>query len=128
MIKNDKICIVMIICIFIIGIAGSVFVLRKSDGKKAIITRDGQELYRLDLTEYKKPYEIEIKSEEGTNRVLIENGRIRMSYADCPDNTCVKMGWLNSESMPIVCLPHHIVIKFTDDTDSPDGVAGLKGD
>ena len=80
--KNDRIFIGIFICIFIIGIAGSVFVLRKSDGKEVIITRDGQELYRLDLTKYEKPYEIEIKSEEGTNKVLIENGRIRMSYAD----------------------------------------------
>ena len=126
--KNDRIFIGIFICIFIIGIAGSVFVLRKSDGKEVIITRDGQELYRLDLTKYEKPYEIEIKGEEGTNKVLIENGRIRMSYADCPDNTCVKMGWLKSKAMPVVCLPHHIVINFSDDSDSPDGVTGLQGD
>ncbi|MBQ2093605.1 MAG: NusG domain II-containing protein, partial [Ruminococcus sp.] len=32
--------------------------------------------------------------------------------AECPDKTCVNMGWLSSASMPIVCLPNHLVIEF----------------
>ena len=45
---------------------------------------------------------------------LHDVGKIRVSEADCPDKTCVRMGWLNSAAMPVVCLPHHLVIGFAD--------------
>ena len=39
-------------------------------------------------------------------------------YADCPDQTCVEMGYL--ENLPIVCLPNYLTISYseTDNIDS----------
>ena len=51
------------------------------------------------------------------NTVEIKDHKIHVKDADCPDQTCVKMGWLSSSSMPIVCLPHKMVIEFTDGSD-----------
>jgi hypothetical protein len=45
---------------------------------------------------------------------LIEDGEICVSSAECPDKTCVKMGKLRSESLPIVCLPNHLIIRFAE--------------
>ena len=52
----------------------------------------------------------------------IKDRQIRVKDADCPDKTCVGMGWLSSSSMPIVCLPHKLVIQFTDDTGDVDAL------
>ena len=48
----------------------------------------------------------------GWNDVTIRDGSICISDADCPDQTCVKTGLLRSESLPIVCLPHKLVIRL----------------
>ncbi len=122
--KKDRIWIGVFICLLVAGIAGSVFMYRKSDKKTVVIMQDKKELYRINLEDYTKPHEIEIKYGDGINRILIENGQIRVVYADCPDNTCVKMGNLSSDAMPIACLPHHLIIKYADDDNLPDGITG----
>lgn len=45
-----------------------------------------------------------------------------MLEAECPDKTCVHMGWLSSGAMPIVCLPNHLSIEFADSSDNLDEV------
>lgn len=127
--KNDRIWIGTFICILICGIAGTVCIYTKmhnTAGNTVVITKEGKELYRLNLFDYTQPYEINIKDDNGTNRVLIENGRIRMEYADCPDKTCVKTGWLDRNAVPIVCLPHKVVIRYVNDSDLPDGMTGVQ--
>lgn len=64
---------------------------------------------------------IEVEYEGRTNQIQVENGKIRVSKADCPDNTCVHMGWLDS-AVPIVCLPNHLIIRFTEIPDEIDGI------
>lgn len=53
-----------------------------------------------------------IGDETGGNTLRIEPGRICVVRADCPDQTCVNMGWLSHGAMPVVCLPHRIVIRL----------------
>ena len=55
-----------------------------------------------------------VKTDAGENVIEIKDGKIRVKSADCPDQTCVRMGWLSSAAMPIVCLPHDLVITFAD--------------
>lgn len=120
--KNIKIWFVLFAVILAVGIIGSVLALQKSESNIVEIVQDGEVLYRLDLSAYKESETIEIECNGGKNTVLIENGKICMSHADCPDQTCVNMGWLQSSSLPIVCLPHHLVIQFADHSDAVDGV------
>lgn len=120
--KNMKIWLVLFAVILAVGIIGSVFVLQKPESNIVEIVQDGEVLYRLDLSEHKETETIEIAYEGGKNTILIENGQICMSHADCPDQTCVKMGWLKSASLPIVCLPHHLVIQYAENSDTVDGV------
>ena len=76
------------------------------------IIRDGEVLYQLDLAQ-EKDRMIEIEYDGRLNIVEIKEHQIRMADAECPDKTCVQMGWLDS-SLPIVCLPNHLVIQFSD--------------
>lgn len=121
--KNIKIWLVLFAVVLAVGIIGSVFVLQKPESSFVEIVQDGEVIYRLDLSEYKEAETIEIAYDGGKNTVLIENGQICMSHADCPDQTCVKMGWLKSASLPIVCLPHHLVIQYAESNDTVDGIA-----
>lgn len=120
--KSTKIWFVLLAIILAIGIIGSVLAFQKSESSIVEIVQDGELLYRLDLSAYKEREIIEIAYNGGKNTVLIESGKICMSHADCPDQTCVKMGWLRSSALPIVCLPHHLVIQFADHSDAVDGV------
>ena len=51
-------------------------------------------------------------SDGGVNRIEVEPGRLRVAAADCPDRICVSQGWLSDQSVPIVCLPHRLIIKL----------------
>ena len=79
------------------------------------IVRDGEVLYELDLAK-EEDRMIEIEYEGNRNIVEIKDHQIRVSDAGCPDKCCAKMGWLNSP-VPIVCLPNHLVIRYSDRND-----------
>jgi hypothetical protein len=87
------------------------------------IKRDGEILYSFDLSSAKdKTFKIPYGN--SSNTIEIKDGRIRVHSAECPDKTCVNTGWLSSASMPIVCLPNHLVIEFSDsDPTEVDAVA-----
>lgn len=85
------------------------------------IVQDGKLLYTFDLTSA-EDQTLEIEYKGRINTVQIEKGRIRMLDADCPDQICVHMGWLDSSKMPIVCLPNHLVIEYADLEDEVDTV------
>ncbi len=111
---NKKIRILLILTALIVGFGavGTWFVLRPSESRMVEIVQDSTVLYVIDL-ETAENQEIIITSPEGnTNTVAIRNGEIRISDAQCPDHTCVNMGVLYSESLPIVCLPNKLIIRF----------------
>lgn len=82
------------------------------------IVQDNAVLYRIDLQQSEDQV-IEIEYEGRTNTIEIVNHQIHIVAAQCPDNTCVNMGWLDS-SAPIVCLPNHLVIRFTNTNETID--------
>ncbi|MGI6069966.1 MAG: NusG domain II-containing protein [Blautia sp.] len=65
-----------------------------------------------------------------TNICEIKNGRVRMIWANCPDQLCIHQKELDEKGQgSIICLPNKVVIEVTDkagtDTgNGPDAVAG----
>ncbi len=115
MTKGVKICLAAAVLIFVVALAAMLYLRIPSDSTWVTITQDGKVLYTIDLAD-EQTQKIRIDSPDGGyNIVEIGQGNtIRISEADCPDKTCVKTGVL-SDSVPIVCLPHKLVIKFTDE-------------
>ena len=107
--------------VFLLGIAGSAGLLLAPHGTKVNIVQDGTVLYTFDLA-MAKDQTLEIEYEGRINTVQIENGKIRMLEAECPDKTCVHMGWLRSSAMPIVCLPNHLSIEYVGTDEDVDAV------
>ena len=92
----------------------------RTDHPVAAITLDGEVLDEIDLTQVQEPYSFPVTGKDGlTNTVLVEPGRIRVEKADCPDQICVHMDWL--EAAPIVCLPNRLSIQYADG----ESVSGL---
>lgn len=103
---------IIIAAVFLVSAAVSALFFFGGGRRVAEIYVDG-ELYRtvdLDLVSGRESFTVE--TEKGVNVIEVERGRIRVSDADCPDKVCVGTGWLSGGDMPIVCLPHGLVIRL----------------
>ena len=82
--------------------------LTRAKGGEAVVTVDGAVVAVLPLSE-----DAELTVGEGQgflNVVEVENGRVRVSDADCPDRLCVRQGWIGYNGESIVCLPHKLTV------------------
>ena len=80
-------------------------------GSVAVITQDGKELQRIDLSKVKNSYTIRVDHPDGGyNIILVEKGRISVTEASCPDKICIRQGKITDSSKPIVCLPNKMMI------------------
>lgn len=96
-------------------------------GTVAVITQDGQELWRIDLDKVEEAYTLRVDSGEGAyNLVLVERGRISITEASCPDKVCIHQGEISNSLTPIVCLPNKVVVAIASSEHelSADAVAG----
>ena len=60
----------------------------------------------------------------GSNTIVVQDGRICVSHATCPDQVCVNQGWVNTDATPIVCLPNQLVIQVKGGEQDLDAAAG----
>jgi len=118
-VKNKKIMIIIIIIIIILifCVIYTVRSFRKPSGKHVLIIQDNQIIYNLDL-ETAEDQEIRINYQNHYNMIKIQNHEICISEADCPDQTCIRTGVLKSETLPIVCLPHKLIIRYAEEGES----------
>jgi len=103
------ICVVLSICLWVIP---------RSGGSVANVYVDGEKVYSVDIDKVTEPFEKVIETPYGTNTLAIEKGRIRVVEADCQGRDCVKAGWLTHTGQPLVCLPHHLVVRVEGEDDN----------
>ena len=116
-----KILIVICVVIFLLGVGGSLFVLFTGAKTTVNVFCDGELIESIDL-KASPDREMIVEFEGRTNTIEIKDGKIRVIDADCPDHTCIRMGYLENAAMPIVCLPNRLVITFADDASGVDAV------
>ena len=104
--------------IFLGGIGGMLWNLTRSHGRQVEILQDGKILYTLDLAQA-EDQTFTVTYGGRTNEIEIRDHQIRVKAADCPDQICVHMDWL--EAAPIVCLPNRLSIQYADG----EGASGL---
>ena len=78
-----------------------------------IIEVAGEEIVRLPLSE-NTTYSID--QEDMHNLIVIEDGSVYMSEADCPSQNCVRQGKITQVGVPIVCLPHQVIVMIVEGT------------
>ena len=92
--------------------AGAVWFLAPRSGTVAAVYVDGELYGTYDLAAAVIPYEVTVTTEKGYNTLRIAHGTICVAEADCPGQDCVRQGEIHDSLLPIVCLPHRIVIEI----------------
>ena len=117
--KND---ILLIACIFVaICVAALILLLSKKAGDTVVVTVDGALFgeYRLD-----EDRTVKIRSQDGINVLVIEDGQAFVLDASCPDGICAQHRPILHDGESIICLPNKVVITVTSRrSDAPDIVA-----
>lgn len=121
---KTKTWIIIISFVFAVSLACSLVISRRpADTSLVEVVQDGQVIRELDLAAVESEYSFVVESENGTNTVTVQPGRICISEADCPDRTCVSQGWLKNSSMPIICMPHRLIIRRAEKGSDYDAIA-----
>ncbi len=82
----------------------------------ARILSGGQEVAVVDLSQ---DQEFTVAEK---NTVTVQNGKIAVTWAECPDHYCMKRGYCDGGA-PIVCLPNKLTIEFLGEQ-TVDGAVG----
>lgn len=83
--------------------------LLQREGAYVLVSVDGEQQGRYPLS---GDAEIEIRSKEHYNLLVIKNGAASVTEADCPDKLCVNMGEIRYNGQSIICLPHKTVVEI----------------
>ena len=49
---------------------------------------------------------------QGTNILNIQDGKVWISEANCPNHDCVKQGTISMNGEMLVCLPHRVTVSI----------------
>ena len=79
--------------------------LRQDQARFAEITSKGEPVKTVDLL-IDQEFTV-----DGKNTVTVKDGKIAVTWADCPDHYCMKRGYCD-RGTDIVCLPNRLVISF----------------
>lgn len=110
--RKTRICIIVFAAVVITGLICYALISSSAGGTVAVISVDGEEYERIDLSKVTESYDIEISTRYGHNTVHVAPGAISVTAADCPDKVCVNQGELRGGGIPIACVPHRLVIQI----------------
>ena len=122
--RNGKIILLVLLAAAGLSVAAVAARRGETDHPVARITWDGEVVEEIELDQVGRSYSFTLENQEGANTISVENGRIRVSWADCPDQVCVDQGWISDGTAPIVCLPHRLVIEIVGGGSAFDAAAG----
>ncbi len=88
---------------------GATLLLSRQPATHAQIYSGGKLLCTLDLS---IDQELTVPQGTGFNTVIVNDGKIAVTAASCPDGICMRRGWCD-QGLAIVCLPNKMEIRFT---------------
>ena len=106
----------------------AVYFQRKPAGRIANIYQDGVCIRSIDLEAVTEGYSFSVTDTAGhENLVEVEPGRICVGEANCPDQVCVRTGWISDGAKPIVCLPARLTIQLEETSGREPEIDGVVG-
>ena len=89
------------------------------------VIKNNEVIKTIDLSKVKESYEFEVKGDnEESNTIKVENTGVSIISASCKDKICIHTGKIKDSSLPIVCLPNKLIIKFESTKESEDNIDG----
>ena len=120
--KSTKFWVVVILAV-LAGAIGTLTYLqsRQVEGSMVRVMQDGEIVDTFSLEEpvcrrYESP-------RGGFNVVTVEDGKVSVTEADCPDQVCVHHAATDVSGDPIVCLPNLLVVEVYGSAAEIDGVS-----
>ncbi len=111
--KNiNKHIILGLLMLILISITASYLINQRYAGDNMVleISKDGELIEQIDLSTVTNK-QIKITSQDGHyNTVEIKDGQARVKEADCPNQICVKTGWLSRPGHTSFCAPNRLMI------------------
>lgn len=119
--RNTAVLILLLLLISAVGLLVR-YMQGQKTGAYAVITKSGEVLYRLPLSGERQ---LTVGDETGGyNHVVLQNGEISVTDADCPNHDCIRQGAIKDPGEVIACLPHDLIITIeSDDENAVDSSA-----
>ena len=111
--KTVKLLTALCAVIFVAALIGTAVMLQKSGADDIVVSVDGEVLYS-GPGKAEEPLHVRAVYGEGSNLIRIDARGVCVEWADCAGQECVHMGYLKNKNLPIVCLPHRMVIRFAE--------------
>lgn len=93
-----------------------IFSFSMKEGKYALVTVDGEQVYKHSLNEDEETVILGANSSSGEQNVLvIKDGKAFVKSANCPDKICVSHRKISKTGETIVCLPHKVVVSVVEE-------------
>ena len=98
---------ILLVGFLLVSAALSFLIIRagSTDGSYAVVWVEGAETSKYRLSRNGR-YVLN----GGTNTMVIEDGKVHMEDAECPDKLCIHMGTISYTGQAIICLPNKLVI------------------
>ena len=96
--------------------------LGREEGALVQVSQNGQVVDTFPLEEPRS--KVYLGPEGRRNVVVIEQGQVSVTEADCPDQVCVRHAPTKAAGDPIVCLPNRLVVEVVTEP-SPSSVDGV---
>ncbi len=88
-------------------------------GNIVTVEKDGQIIETLKLDEdIERNYDFDGE----TNTLVIKDGKVNVTQANCPDGICVNHKSINKSGESIICLPHKFVVTVSNDKTTDDDI------
>lgn len=97
--------IIVLILIVVLVAASVVCAVGYSGGDTAVVYVDGEKVYSLPLGR-----DASVELLDGAVTVTVEDGRVRISRSECPEQLCVHSAPIGAEGGAIVCLPMKVTV------------------
>ena len=107
-IRNDIILITVILALAL----GAFLIFRScaKEGSVVSVTVNGEIYKRVSLDTDTTFDVITGESGEHKNTVTVKDGKVSVTYADCPDGICKSHRAINKRGESIICLPHRVAV------------------
>ena len=91
---------------------------------RAMVIVDGQVIHTIEENELIEGGVYSFEAHGLHYVVAYENGSVRIDEADCPDQVCVRTGWLQRDGQISACVPGHVLLRVEGQLQMNDGVSG----
>lgn len=124
--KKNLIAILILALIIVLSLFSLKMINRESKTLGIVkVIKNNEVIKTIDLSKVKESYEFEVKGDnEESNTIKVENTGVSIISASCKDKICIHTGKIKDSSLPIVCLPNKLIIKFDSTKESEDNIDG----